>query len=64
MDDEFKVKLPTPMTTSILQAYLETMSKSYHILDAPVMINGEEIVNATIIDGRVVLTTGLEFDRG
>lgn len=44
--------------------YLENIYNRFPIGDAPVMIDGKEIVNATVIDGRVVLSTGLEFDRG
>ncbi|QFP95637.1 hypothetical protein SEA_ODESZA_62 [Gordonia Phage Odesza] len=48
---------PVPMTSSILMAYLETMADSHNIEYEPVMINGEEVVNAKVVDGRVVLQT-------
>lgn len=48
---------PVPMTPSVLMAYLETMADSHNIEYEPVMINGEEVVNAKVVDGRVVLQT-------
>lgn len=48
---------PVPMTPSILMAYLETMVDTYPVEDQPIMIGGEEIVNAKVVDGRVVLQT-------
>lgn len=45
------------MTPSILMAYLETMVDTYPVEDQPITIGGEEIVNAKVVDGRVVLQT-------
>lgn len=48
---------PTPMTASTLMSYLEHMADRFPIEDAPVMFQGQEIVNAHVVDDRVVLMT-------
>lgn len=48
---------PVSMTASILMSYLETMADSHQIEDQPIMINGEPVVNAKVVNGRVVLQT-------
>lgn len=50
-------KPPRPMTASILMRYLEDMADSYPIEDEAVLINGQPIVNATVVDGHVILRT-------
>ena len=48
---------PKPMTTAILKAYLEFAAEGRTIEDEPVMIKGESVVQATIVDNRIVLMT-------
>ncbi|QPL14709.1 hypothetical protein SEA_SCHWARTZ33_64 [Gordonia phage Schwartz33] len=48
---------PTPMTPEILTSYLENMADHYPIEGQPVMINGEPVVNAKVVNGCVVLQT-------
>lgn len=48
---------PKPMTASILMSYLEFAADDYMIEDRPVMIGDKEVVNAKVVDGRVVLQT-------
>lgn len=48
---------PKPMTTSLLKAYLEYAAEGRPIEDTPVLIKGQPIVQARIIDGHVALMT-------
>lgn len=50
-------KPPRPMTASILMSYLEDMADTYPIEDNAVLINGSPIVNATVVDGHVIVRT-------
>ena len=50
-------KPPIPMTPDIMRAYLETMSESFPVADQPIVINGEPVVNAKVVNGVVVLQT-------
>lgn len=50
---------PKPMTASVLMSHLEMLADNYEIEDQPVYINGEPMVNATVIDGRVVVQTAV-----
>lgn len=50
---------PTPMTATLLMAYLQDFADHTPIECEPVMINGEPIVQASVVDGRVVLRTWL-----
>ena len=40
-------------------SHLEMLADNYEIEDQPVYINGEPMVNATVIDGRVVVQTAV-----
>ncbi|WAB10448.1 hypothetical protein SEA_PHEPPER_63 [Gordonia phage Phepper] len=53
---------PKPMTPAVLQSYLESMRNTeYHDVglkeEMPVLINGEPVVNAKVVNGKVVLQT-------
>ena len=56
-DCQIHITPPKPMTASILQSYLEYTADRYPIEDEPIMYNGEPIVNAYVVDGRVFLQT-------
>lgn len=45
------------MTASELMAHLEVLADRNDIEDRPVMLDGELLINATIVDGCVVLQT-------
>lgn len=51
---------PEPMTATILMAYLEAMTDSHEVEHNPVLLNGEPLVNATVVDGRIVLRTWVD----
>lgn len=48
---------PKPMTTSILKAYLEYAADGRPLEEMPVLIKGEPVVNARIIDSHITLMT-------
>lgn len=48
---------PKPMTASILMSYLQFAADDYMVEDQPVMIGDKAVVNATVVNGRVVLQT-------
>ena len=58
--DERPLVLPTPpapMTPVLLMAYLESIVEYHEVEDKAVMINGNPVVNATVVDGHIVLRT-------
>ena len=60
--DPLKIpKPPKPMTASILMAYLQKMADWAPIEDHSVMIGNKEVVNATIVDGKIILMTYLDY---
>lgn len=50
-------KPPTPMTPMILMSYLESIVDQYEVEGEPILINGKPLVNATVVDGQIVLRT-------
>ncbi|QFP94943.1 hypothetical protein SEA_OHMYWARD_61 [Gordonia phage OhMyWard] len=53
---------PTPMTPAVLQSYLQAMRNKEYIdvglkEEMPVIVNGEPVVNAKVVNGKVVLQT-------
>lgn len=51
---------PAPMTAAILMAYLESLADQYEIENEPVIINGREVVNVTVENGKVVIRTWVD----
>lgn len=54
---------PQPMTASMLMGYLEFVADESAVEDQPVLIDGEPIAGAEVVDGRVVLRTWLDMLR-
>lgn len=51
---------PSPMTPIILMSYLESIVDSYEVEGEPILINGKPLVNATVVNGQIVLRTWCE----
>lgn len=48
---------PAPMTPIILMSYLESIVDRYEVESVPILLNGKPLVNAAVVDGKVVLRT-------
>ena len=48
---------PAPMTPIILMSYLESIVDEHEVEGEPILINGKPLVNATVVDGKIVLRT-------
>ena len=48
---------PTPMTPIVLMSYLESIVDQYEVEGEPILISGKPLVNATVVEGQVVLRT-------
>lgn len=51
---------PAPMTPIILMSYLEAIVDEHEVESVPILLNGKPLVNATVVDGKVVLRTWCE----
>lgn len=51
---------PSPMTPIILMSYLETIVDRHEVETSPIMIGGSPLVNATVVDGHILLRTWVD----
>lgn len=51
---------PAPMTATVLMSYLEDIVDRYEVENEPIIVNGHEVVNATVVDDKIVLRTWVD----